>query len=907
MGRTRRFPPPSGRIHRGPFLFPFSQDVTWVALSPCSPPHGDRGRSLRHYSAVRGTLSNHYGGAAGLSGGDDEGDGNGDGDSEGARPTAYEVRVGDVALLRPSDNERRPYAAVVLAIHDSTTAAGSGVALDVRWLYRPEDMEGAPPVPAGEDELYESDHIDPDQDADSLVGKAIVSSYAAYQRRREAGGVGGATTGLRAAAAGVVEEGGHSGGRKDGSGADSDSTLVGDNYAAASTHYYVRYYYDSVTHRCMPSTFNDPTADLADEDDDEEGGTAHRGASSSSESKDLTARRQRRHGHGRAAGAARHPLAADDSDDEVDGHPLSAPQSRAPRGTPGMGRRPTTKRQRGNDSSSSDAAIEVVDDDDDDSTDGAMDDERRTRSRRRVRRTAAGAAATPRRGAEMDELRDFVAAATAATPAGRSLYISGVPGTGKTATVRAVLAEAVRRGPPPPPARPLRVVEVNGMALPDPAAAYSALYEAVSGVAGTPPGRAAALLHTRWPRGGGTTARGVAAMAKKKRTGAASGHASRADRDDPTVTILVIDEMDALVTRRPRVLFDLLEWPTRSAAALAIIGISNTMDLPERLLLPRLTSRLGVSRLIYMPYTSAQLTTILNAALPDVSAVHGGPPQPTEGGATATDAAVTAGHPAVVWEPTAVEMAARKVATVSGDVRRVLAIARRAVDVAVESAAIVAAADVAAAAYGVGASALAGDDDEVLVEGDAAAAHRGTTTRVTSGGGGPSLAPITVTVGHVQRAARDLTAASSTEASLSSLAPAELLAVAAVTATLRASGLPAMAARDLPAAVAALHRRTITHPIDEGSESGGGSGSGGRKGGAGWGPGPPPDAYDVAAAVARLRASRVVGVEGGGGGWGEGWVGLLVAADDVERAWRSAGGGTLVGALMGLPAGGVPA
>ncbi|KAK1863606.1 hypothetical protein I4F81_006160 [Pyropia yezoensis] len=234
--------------------------------------------------------------------------------------------------------------------------------------------------------------------------------------------------------------------------------------------------------------------------------------------------------------------------------------------------------------------------------------------------------ALPCREAEMDELRDFVAAATAPVPAGRSLYISGVPGTGKTATVRAVLAEAVQ-APAAPPARPLRVVEVNGMALPDPAAAYSALYEA----------------------------------------------------------------MDALVTRRPRVLFDLLEWPTRSASALAVIGISNTMDLPERLLLPRLASRLGVGRLIYMPYTSAQLTTILRAALPD-------------------------------------------------------------------------------------------------------------------------------------RAAKDLTAASTTEASLAALAPAELLAAAAVAGRLRASGLPAMAARDLPAAVAALHARASRAAT---AARGGGKGGGG--------------------------------------------------------------------------------
>lgn len=273
MGKGRPPPPPTpGRIHKGPFHFPFAQDVRWVPLSPCRPPRGDRGRGLRHYTAVRGTLARR--GARGA--GDRNGNGGGDGDGDGG-PTAYEVRVGDVALLRPSDNERRPYVGVVLAIHDSTTAAGSGVALDVRWLYRPEDMEGAPPVPAGEDELYESDHVDPDQDADSLVGKATVSSYAVYCRRRQPGGMGGATTGLRAAAAAAAGAGGASDeGGGDGSGVDSAGSLVGDNYATASTHYYVRYFYDQATHRCTPSTLNDPTAGLDDDDDEEEGGRGAR-------------------------------------------------------------------------------------------------------------------------------------------------------------------------------------------------------------------------------------------------------------------------------------------------------------------------------------------------------------------------------------------------------------------------------------------------------------------------------------------------------------------------------------------------------------------------------------------------------------------------------------------------------
>ena len=50
---------------------------------------------------------------------------------------------------------------------------------------------------------------------------------------------------------------------------------------------------------------------------------------------------------------------------------------------------------------------------------------------------------------------------------------------------------------------------------------------------------------------------------------------------------------------RLQVLYNLFEWPMRKGSRLAVIGVANTMDLPERLL-PRIASRLG-SRLPHHP------------------------------------------------------------------------------------------------------------------------------------------------------------------------------------------------------------------------------------------------------------------------------------------------------------------
>jgi len=58
------------------------------------------------------------------------------------------------------------------------------------------------------------------------------------------------------------------------------------------------------------------------------------------------------------------------------------------------------------------------------------------------------------------------------------------------------------------------------------------------------------------------------------------------------VVVLLLDELDYLVTKTQSVIYNIFEWATSAHAALVVIGISNTMDLPERLL-PRVHSRLG--------------------------------------------------------------------------------------------------------------------------------------------------------------------------------------------------------------------------------------------------------------------------------------------------------------------------
>jgi origin recognition complex subunit 1 len=115
--------------------------------------------------------------------------------------------------------------------------------------------------------------------------------------------------------------------------------------------------------------------------------------------------------------------------------------------------------------------------------------------------------------------------------------------------------------------------------------------------------------------------------------------------------VLLVDELDYLLTRKQDVLYNLFDWTSRKHARLVVVCIANTLDLPDRLM-PRVHSRLGLTRLAFAPYTREQLHRIITDRLAGLAAFDGD----------------------------AVELCARKVASVSGDVRRALHICRLAAE-----------------------------------------------------------------------------------------------------------------------------------------------------------------------------------------------------------------------------------
>jgi origin recognition complex subunit 1 len=210
--------------------------------------------------------------------------------------------------------------------------------------------------------------------------------------------------------------------------------------------------------------------------------------------------------------------------------------------------------------------------------------------------------------------------------AGNCIYISGTPGTGKTATVREVIA-SLERAVVDNELDDFIFVEVNGMKLTDPNQAYTLLWEALRNQR-VSPAQALGLLERELN--------------------------NPSPRRVPCVVLM--DELDQMVTKNQGIMYNFFHWPSLRHSKLIVLAVANTMDLPERTLSNKISSRIGLTRITFPGYTHEQLMKIIRARL---------------GG--------TVGN---LIEDDAIQFASRKIAAVSGDARRALDICRRAVEIA---------------------------------------------------------------------------------------------------------------------------------------------------------------------------------------------------------------------------------
>lgn len=202
-----------------------------------------------------------------------------------------------------------------------------------------------------------------------------------------------------------------------------------------------------------------------------------------------------------------------------------------------------------------------------------------------------------------------------------SLYISGAPGTGKTACLTKIMFEMKDD------IRKCQVIFVNCMALKQPQDIFKKIAVELVGEDQCPAKTSQKFLEEEFS-------------------------------SSAVTRILILDEMDQLESKHQEILYTMFEWPSLPKSKLILIGIANALDLTDRIL-PRLQARpkCKPELLHFAPYTKEQIVQIIKDRLTTVDDGNN------------------------VLDASAVQFCARKVSAMAGDMRKALDICRRAVEV----------------------------------------------------------------------------------------------------------------------------------------------------------------------------------------------------------------------------------
>ncbi|KAK8090049.1 cell division control protein 18 [Apiospora hydei] len=224
---------------------------------------------------------------------------------------------------------------------------------------------------------------------------------------------------------------------------------------------------------------------------------------------------------------------------------------------------------------------------------------------------------------ERHQLREFIGRCSTAKPSG-CIYVSGPPGTGKSAMVNEITQEVVK-------SHSVKKAYINCMSIKSSKDLYATLLDLLCDEADAAEADAAATLQKLF-------------VPRKKTS---------------DVYLIVLDEIDHILTLDLESLYRVFEWSMGKNSRLMLVGIANALDLTDRFL-PRLKSRnLKPELLPFLPYTALQIKTIITARLRSL---------------------VPEGAPLPFIHPAAIELCSRKVSSQTGDLRKAFEICRRAID-----------------------------------------------------------------------------------------------------------------------------------------------------------------------------------------------------------------------------------
>lgn len=198
----------------------------------------------------------------------------------------------------------------------------------------------------------------------------------------------------------------------------------------------------------------------------------------------------------------------------------------------------------------------------------------------------------------------------------RHIIVFVLEGTGKTASVNSIISR-LRKERSDGKIPVFDFVSLNGMEMKHPFDAYVRLWEVISGnKEKKTPGIAAGKLEKMFTTGPETSS----SSDKNKNNNNNDDNNNTNKPKNRKAVVVLLDEIDYLVTAKQTVLYNFFDWPIRatkgtaSAAQLIVIGISNTLNLPEQLH-PKVQSRLGMDRCIFGAYNEEDSIKILKSRL----------------------------------------------------------------------------------------------------------------------------------------------------------------------------------------------------------------------------------------------------------------------------------------------------
>ncbi|KEF53863.1 uncharacterized protein A1O9_10265 [Exophiala aquamarina CBS 119918] len=227
---------------------------------------------------------------------------------------------------------------------------------------------------------------------------------------------------------------------------------------------------------------------------------------------------------------------------------------------------------------------------------------------------------------EREKLSNFISNAME-TRVGGCTYVSGPPGTGKSALVLEILEQFRDQH--------IKVASINCVALKSSSEVLARFTQEF-------------CASTQGKTGSKAT---LARLFTTKKT-------------DSPLHLVLLDEMDTLLGSDCELVYNIFEWAMHPTSSLILIGIANALDLTDRFL-PRLKVRNVKPQLLpFLPYSASQISNIITEKLKSLL--------PAE--STASPGFVPLMHPA------AIQLSGRKIASQTGDLRKAFSLVRRAID-----------------------------------------------------------------------------------------------------------------------------------------------------------------------------------------------------------------------------------